>query len=113
MAAVSGTSEERIAKALDDCGISKCKRWYENHQNEIKTVLDKYIDILPLLFVSDMPELNNTFAEILNNHEEVFGGICTHCAWCIIQSHNYKEETLYKRYFGSPTSITKKSLCNN
>lgn len=104
--------KEHVDKVIDKCGIPKCKKWYMEHHEEIREILDKYLDVLPLLFVSDMPECNNnTFAEIIN--QPAFNGICTHCSWHIVQSHNYSEEILYKRYFGSPCSITRKTLCYN
>lgn len=101
-----------IEKQLKECGIPKCYKFYQNNITDINNILDKYKNLLPLLFVQDLPEINNnTFAEIINRDE--FDGLCLKCCWYIVQSYNYNEKTLFERYFTSPTKFSKKSLCFN
>lgn len=95
---------------LNECSI-RCLKGYEKNKTNINILLEKYKNFLPLLFVIDYPELNNNlFAEIVNNAE--FDLLCLSCSYYIIQSYNFNEESLYKRYFTS-RYIEKKSLCYN
>lgn len=101
-----------VDKHLNKCSRDFCLKFYKKRKTEINKRLEKYKHLLPLLFVHDLPTLNNnTFADIINN--DVFEGMCSDCCWHIVQSYNFNEKTLLERYFTNPGKFSKQSLCYN
>ncbi len=89
------------------CKGSRCEQWYHANKQKINEVLQKYEQYLPIVFVSDMPELDNLYAEIINH--DCFEVLCLDCSLPIVQLYNMTNENFLKKI----TNKTKKSLCYN
>jgi len=85
----------------------RCQQYYTNNKNAIDHVLQKYDEYLPVVFVSDMPELGILYADIINH--ECFECICRDCTWPIVQLYNMTSENFLKKI----STKTKESLCYN
>jgi hypothetical protein len=88
----------------------KCQTWYSHHRKEITDCLEEYKEHIPVVFVSDMPELNqNIYADIINH--DCFMGICFECCYPLVQFYGCEDDTdLLQRF---TTNIKKSSLCYN
>ena len=93
--------------------LQGCQLPCENHYiaNKIDEVLDKYVQDLPVVFIVDMPELDNLYAEIINH--EYFDGICLKCCWIIVQFYPLKSEENPTNLLAKFCTKHQKSLCSN
>ena len=98
--------QKLVDKQLQSCEFI-CERWYNEHKQEINEVLAKYEQYLPVVFVRDMPELKNLYAEIVNH--DCFEHICLMCCEPIVQCFGMTEENFLRKI----TDKTKKSLIYN
>src|SRR3972149_5955729 len=71
-----------VQNQLKKCGPS-CFKYYNINKLAINKILKNYKNLLPLLFVYNLPKLSNIFGAILNDNKE-FDRICLKCSWYII-----------------------------
>lgn len=106
-----------VREQLNNCG-KRCASFYDNNKELIEKLLEQEIQNLPIIFVTDRPDLGNKYAEIINY--PCFEGLCLSCCYPIVQLYKVNmilkdptipREDLVSVLLRRMTHVSSNSLC--